>query len=231
MVSHSATRHRVRPLRSMMVVKATSPASGASSGAKPLVPGGAIAIARYSVPSKLLRSTRSASSTRAIVPAPVATASASRRPWRRISCRMASATGKASRPNREMPRSVGSTTSCSPRLASTTSVSTPCVVARAARPAATSTAVQKPSARQRSRLTGRRMRRTTWSSTTRLAREGGPPLCSPGDSPGTPGPRSPLRAEPGGAGRTSLTDLRSARLRCPRGCRHPEIVSSGRRTA
>ena len=91
----------------------------------------------------------------------MATASASRRNWRRTSNWTAMATGRMSRANSASGGATTSSACGSRRLAPTMSVSTPDVVALAAMPATASATIPMQDKTQRSRSTGLRMRRSS----------------------------------------------------------------------
>jgi len=76
------------------------------------------------------------------------------------------ATGKMSRANSTSGEATTSSACGSRRLASAMSVCTPAMVALAARPATASATISTPDKAQRSRSTGWRMRRSSWSSTS-----------------------------------------------------------------
>ena len=160
-----------------------------------------MAIARYSWSPMPLRRTTPARPTTPAVATPVATASASRRACRRTSWRMARATGSATRTAMDRKRSVPRSSPGSRRLAATTSVSTPCVVALASRPAATSSAIPRHAAANRSRSPGRRIRRARWSSTTTGPAGTGPPPSGPAAGPASAGAAARGTAAGGGGGR------------------------------
>ena len=96
---------------------------------------------------------------------PVATASASRCTWRRMSSWTARATGRMSRANSASGGATATSTCGRWCAAALMSVSTPAEVALAARPATDSSTIPMQDVVQRSKSTGLRMRRSSWSST------------------------------------------------------------------
>ena len=131
-----------------------------------VVPGRAMVIASY---RRLAGSWLSSSLTTAVVTAastPVATASASRRYWRRARIWMASATGRMYRAISASGRANVSSAAGICLVAPTRSDWTAAVVALAAMPAPASATISMQDSVQRSPSTGLRMRRSSRSSTS-----------------------------------------------------------------